>query len=183
MTEDAWRQWVREEVTGTVSRLCTRHMDSRSPQDVFEEFIAGQRTVRPWFGVATDQRAMVAAHEYGPLSDYQALPAHVTVCFRGVVAPCSFMFDTASGAAGELINILPCDIDHWFVTKEPVDGRGLAAMIVRAGLGRTCMPMLSQQLCDTAWQRCGSVCSGRRSNEAPGGHGGAHTQRRGVVKG
>lgn len=79
MTEDGWKHWVQEEISRTVSRLCTRHMDSRSPQDVFEEFIASQRTVRPWFGVATDKRAIVAAHEYGPLSDYQALPAYVTV--------------------------------------------------------------------------------------------------------
>eukprot|EP00892_Ulva_mutabilis_P012131 jgi/Ulvmu1/9290/UM050_0039.1 len=78
MTKEGWQQWVQEEVTQTVSRLCTRHMDSRSPQDVFEDFIAGQRTVRPWFGVATDKRAIVESHEYGPLSDYQALPAHVT---------------------------------------------------------------------------------------------------------
>lgn len=85
MTEEDWQRWVQQEVTQTVERLCTRQMDSRSPQDVFEEFLAGQRTVRPWYGVATDKRAIVESHPYGPLSDKQALPAHVTV--RSLACP------------------------------------------------------------------------------------------------
>lgn len=79
MSEDAWREWVQQEVTRTVERLCTRDMDGRRPQDVFEDFLSGQRTVQPWYGVATDKRAIVEAHPFGPLSDKQTLPSYVTV--------------------------------------------------------------------------------------------------------